>query len=144
VLHEGEPAVFFLRSYVSLAGLGGVLLGAPFRAARIRVGPDGVECPGAGVAVRIRAGGPAEPGEPAEHELGLFESAGLRAFRVQRSPADWHAAKPDGEWRADVLLSLGFETTGPPRLWYAAGGPAFELEVPPRKVAPAAGRQAKN
>jgi Uncharacterized conserved protein (COG2071) len=133
VRHEGEPAVFFLRSYVSLAGLGGVLFGAPFRAARIRIRPDRVECPGAGVSLHLRAGGPVEPGELAEHELGLFESAGLRAFRVRRGSADWRTAEPVGDWRADALLSFGFELPGPPRLCCASGA-AFELELPPSKV----------
>lgn len=127
-------AVFFLRSYVSLGGVPGVLFGAPLRVARLRIGPDRVECPGAGVALRFRTGGPVEPGELSEHELGLFEAAGLRSFRVRRGRADWRSAEAAAGWRADVLLSLGFGLRGPPQLAYAAGG-SFELDVPPRKAA---------
>jgi Uncharacterized conserved protein (COG2071) len=133
VHHEDGPAVFFLRSYVTLGGLAGTLFGAPFRAARIDVRRGRVECEGAGVSLAFAVGGPTDAGELGEHELGLFEAAGLRGFRIRRGPAEWRSAKPAEGWRADVLLALGFELAGPPRLCYASGA-SFELDLPPRKV----------
>jgi len=131
VAYAGEPAVYFLRSYVSLAGLGGALLGAPFRAARIRMRSGRVDVPAAGVLVPYALGGETEAGELAEHELGLFEAAGLRAFRVRRGDARWQRAEPAGRVRADVLLALGFDPDGPPAISYTRGA-SFETDVPAR------------
>jgi hypothetical protein len=126
---EGAPAVFFLRSYVTAGGLPGILLGAPFRAARIRVRPDRVHAPAAGVELAFRLGGPAEPGEVGGHETGLYEAGGLRCFRVERGPADWRAAEPLGPVRADALVALGFDVAGPPSVVYASGA-SFSTELP--------------
>ena len=133
VAFAGEPAVFFLRSYVSLAGLGGGLFGAPFRAARIRLRRGRVEAPGAGVSLAYRLAGPAEPGELGAHQLALYEAAGLRSFRIRRGPAEWNRGEPTARTRADVLLALGFEVTGEPEILYGRGA-SFELQVPPRSV----------
>jgi len=131
VEHEGRTAVFFLRSYVTAGGLGGILFGAPFKAARIRLARDRVEAPSAGVSLAFRLTGPTEPGELGRHEVGLYEAGGLREFTVERGPADWWTAEPTAPVRADVLLSLGFETAGEPTLVYASGA-SFATEVPSR------------
>lgn len=133
VEHEGEEAVFFLRSYVTLPALAGMLFAAPFRPARLRLRPGLVASPAAGVSIPYRLTGPADPGELGHHELGLFESRGLRAFRVERGPAEWNGAEPAGPIRADVLLALGFETRGEPALFHADQA-SFETELPPRRV----------
>jgi hypothetical protein len=134
------PGVFFLRSYVTPGGLGGILFGAPLRVARVRVEPGRVAMGGAGVDVRFRVTAPAEPGEIGRHELGLFEAAGLRAFRIERGAAEWRGAEPEGEPRADVLLALGFEVRGRPRIFYVSGA-SFETELPPRKIAASRSRR---
>lgn len=134
VMFEGEAAVYFLRSYVSLAGLGGALFGAPLRAARIRLRPGRVETPGAGVSLAYELAGPGAPGELGAHELALYEAAGLRSFRVLRGPAEWRRGEAAPDARADVLLSHGFEVSGDPRVFYGRGA-SFELDVPARKVA---------
>lgn len=133
VVFEDRLAVFFLRSYVTPGGIGGVLFGAPFRAARIRVTPGLVDVPGAGVRIRFAPGEPVEPGELGRHEVGLFEAAGLRAFRIEREPAVWRRAELAGEPRVDALLALGFDVGRPDSLRYATGG-AFALALPPRLV----------
>ncbi len=134
VRFEGAPAVFFLRSYVSLAGLGGALFGAPLRAARIRMRPGRVDAPGPGVSLAYEPAGPGEPGELGTHELGLYEAAGLRSFRVTRGPAEWQRADPSGDSRADVLAALGFGVPRRPSGVFYARDASFELDVPPRAV----------
>src|SRR6185312_7162674 len=58
VTWKGEPAVLFLASRVTLAGLPGLLFGAPYRSARLRVKPGQIRAPGLGVELRYRQGGP--------------------------------------------------------------------------------------
>ncbi len=127
---DGEAAVLFLRSYVTVGGLPGILLGAPFRAARIRMREGSVRAPAAGVSLDFRVGGETDPGELGRHELGLYEAAGLKRVRVERGPAEWRRAEPAGEPRADGLLALGLDVTGPPRI-AVAGETWFETDVPP-------------
>ena len=132
VRYADEPAVYFLRSYVTPGGLGGALFGVPLRAARMRLRPGHADVPAAGFSLAYR---PAEPGEPPElgrHELGLFEAAGLRQFRIAREAAEWRRAEASGTPRADVLRSFGFEPAGAPDVYVATGG-SFVVEVPPRK-----------
>jgi uncharacterized protein YqjF (DUF2071 family) len=133
VHYEGRPAVYFLRSYVSLGGLGGALLGAPFRAARIRMRPGRVDVPAAGLSLAYTRGERADAGELGAHEVGLFEAAGLRAFRIKRGHAEWRRARPSRRARADVLLALGFAVEGDPEIAYAEGG-SFAFDVPARRV----------
>jgi Uncharacterized conserved protein (COG2071) len=133
VEHEGEPAVFFLRSLVTAGGLGGFLLGAPYRLAWLRVREGHVSAPGAGVRLRYRIGhAEATPGLLGRHELGIFEERGVKAFRVRRGPAEWRHAEPV-EARVDLLAALGFDVQGDPRLVYAAEA-SFDTEVPPRRL----------
>jgi uncharacterized protein DUF2071 len=118
VTWKDEPAVLFLASRVSPGGLPGLLLGAPYRSARLRIRPGEVRAPGLGVDIRYEAGGPAEPGELGRHELGIFEAGGLKAIRIQRGPAEWHAAQPAAPAGAHVLLGYGFDPRGEPELVY--------------------------
>jgi hypothetical protein len=134
VEHEGEPAVFFLRSLVTVAGLGGFFLGAPYRLAWLRVRPGGVSAPGLGVRLRYRIGhADATPGQLGRHEFGIFEERGLKAFRVRRGPAEWRHAELLDAPRLDLLAALGFDVAGDPRLVYAAEA-SFDTEVPPKKL----------
>jgi uncharacterized protein YqjF (DUF2071 family) len=132
---DGEPAVFFLAARVTPPGMAGALLGAPYRLARVRVRPGSVQASGLGVSVPYERRGPggAGPGALGRHELGIFEAAGLRAFRIRRGPAEWEEAVPSGRVRVDPLLALGFELTGPPSLLYARRA-SFDAELPPRRL----------
>ena len=133
VWFEDEPAVFFVRAHVTPPALPGVLLGAPYRPARLRFAPGAAEGPGLGISIRYRLEGRGEPGELGRHELGLFESGGLRGFRITRGPAAWERAVPLARPRADLLLALGFDVHEPVSLLYAASS-SFETDVPPRRV----------
>jgi hypothetical protein len=135
VEHDDEPAVFFLRSLVTAAGLGGFLLGAPYRLAWIRVRPGDLTAPGLGVRLRYEVGqAEATPGLLGRHELGIFEERGLRAFRVRRGPVEWRHATALATPRLDLLVALGFDVEGEPRLVYAPEA-SFEAEVPPQRLA---------
>jgi hypothetical protein len=134
VEHDGEPTVLFLRAYATAGGLAGILFGAPFRHARIHVEPGLVRAPGLGLRIRFRLGEPTDPGELGGHERGLFEAGGLRRFDVERGPAEWRAAEPDGEIEARVLAALGVDPAGPPNLLYATGA-AFVTSLPPSSSA---------
>jgi hypothetical protein len=133
VRFDGEPAVYFLRSYVSPGGLGGVLLGAPFRAARIRMRPGRADVPAAGLSLAYALGGRADAGEIGVHDVGLFEAAGLRRFRIERGAVEWRRATALEPVRADVLLALGFAVRGEPQLAHAQGG-SFAFDVPATRV----------
>ena len=134
VAYRGEPGVYFLRAFVTPAGMGAAFFGAPYRPARLRFDERSVEAPGLGLSLRYELGGPAEPGEVGRHELGLFEAAGLRSFRIRRGAADWRAAEPVEPPRADVLLAHGFRPEGELSVLYAEST-SFEADVPPRRVA---------
>lgn len=131
--HGGETRVFFRSLRVTAPGMGGALLGTPVRPARIRVRAGLVEAPGLGVRLLYEPRGRAEPSELVSHELGLFEAAGLRAFRVRRGEAAWDRAEPTGPFGADPLRALGFDVSAPPSLLYA-GQATFETELPARRV----------
>jgi hypothetical protein len=133
VTWKDEPAVLFLASRVTPAGLPGILLGAPYRSARLRVRPGQLRAPGLGVDIRYRPGGPADPGELGRHELGVLESGGLKAIRIKRAPADWQSAELAAPARAHVLLGYGFSPEGEPQLVYTAKT-SFETE-PVKKLA---------
>jgi hypothetical protein len=127
VTWKDEAAVLFLASRVTPGGLPGRLLGAPYRSARLRVRPGHVRAPGLGVDIRYEPGGAAEPGELGRHELGIFESGGLKAVRIQRGPAEWQTAQSAAPAVAHVLLGYGFDPRGEPELVYTPKT-SFETE----------------
>jgi hypothetical protein len=134
VVHEGEPAVFFLRSFVTAGGLPGFLLAAPYRLAWIRVRAGELSAPGQGVRLRYIVGhAEATPGLLGRHELGIFEERGLRSFRVRRGPAEWCHAEAAEEPQVDLLRAFGFDVEGEPRIVYAPEA-SFEADVPPRRL----------
>lgn len=133
VSYRGEPAVYFLRAYVTPPGMGAAFLGAPYRPARLRFSERRVEAPGLGVSLAYELGAPSLPGELGRHELGLFEAAGLRAFRIRRGSAEWRVGELEERPRADVLLAHGFPSAGDPSLLHAETT-SFEAEIPPRRV----------
>ena len=128
-----ETGVFFTALRVTLPGLGGAFFGFPVRPARLRVRPHLLEAPGLGVRIAFERQGPAEPSELGHHELGLFEAAGTRAFRIRRGEIEWERAEPTEPVRADPLLALGFGLERPPALLYAERA-SFEVELPPRRL----------
>jgi hypothetical protein len=117
---------------VTPLGMFGALVGAPYRPSLLRLREGFVSAPGLGFSLRYELRGEAQPGLLGRHELGFFEAAGLRAFRIQRGPASWHAAEPVGEVVSDVLLALGFDVREAPELVYAPET-SFETEVPARR-----------
>ena len=134
VSYRGEPAVYFLRAYVTPPGMGAAFFGAPYRPARIRFSDRRLAAPGLGLSLAYEPGVPTEPGELGRHELGLFEAAGLRAFRIRRGAAHWRAGEITEPARADVLLAHGFRPDADPAL-IVAEATSFEADVPPRRVA---------
>jgi hypothetical protein len=133
VTWKDESAVLFLASRVTPGGLPGLLFGAPYRSARLRVKPGRLSATGLGVDIRYRPGGPADPGELGRHELGIFESGDLKAIRIRRGPAEWQSAELASPATAQVLLGYGFSPVGEPQLAYTAKT-SFETE-PAKKLA---------
>ena len=133
VEHEGELAVVFLLSRVTLPGMAAALLGAPYRPARLRFARGRADAPGLGVSIAYEPREASDPSPLTQHVLGLYEAAGLRAFRIRRGPAVWQRADLVGSVRADPLVALGFDVSAPPSLLYAERA-AFETELPPRRV----------
>lgn len=133
VTWRDQPAVFFLAARVTPPGLGGILVGAPYRPARLRFRPGLAEAPGLGLSLSYRPDGPGDPGALGAHELGIFEAAGLRAFRIRRGETLWQRAVPNGPVRADLLTAHGFDASAGPELYYAERA-SFEAEVPPRRL----------
>ena len=115
-----EPAVFFLGSRVTVGGLPGRLLGAPYRQARLRVRQGLVRAPGLGVSIRFGVGQEVDPGSLGRHELGLVENDGLRSFRIRRGEAEWRRGDLSEPAHADFLVALGLEPRGEPELVYTA------------------------
>lgn len=130
---KGEVGVFLLDARVFPLGVPAQLLGFPFRTSRLRIRRGRVDAPGLGVRIRYELGGKIDPGGLGRHELGLFDSAGLRAFRVRRGPCRWRSAVPTEPVRADPLLALGFDPGEPDSLIHAEGA-VFELDGRPRAV----------
>ena len=111
----------------------GLRSSAPYRPARLRVSPGRVEAPGVGLSLAYEPGAPAQPAGLGRHELGLFEAAGLRAFRIRRGEAGWRSAELVARPRADVLLAHGFSPPRRPSLLYAEAT-SFEADIPPRRI----------
>jgi uncharacterized protein YqjF (DUF2071 family) len=133
VRHGEETAVVFLALRVTTLGMGGAFLGFPVRLARARVRDGRVDAGGFGVSLAYERRGPAEPSELGAHELGIFEAAGVRAFRIRRGEASWERGEAVGPVRAEPLLALGFAVDGPPEIRYVART-SFEVDLPPRKL----------
>jgi hypothetical protein len=131
---KDEPAVFFVSARVTPFGLGGALFGAPFRPARLRFRRGRADAPGLGFSIRYVTAGPGHPQALGGHELGIFEAAGLRSFRIQRGEALWEDAVATEPATADVLLALGFDVHADPALLYAERA-SFDATLPPRKRA---------
>jgi hypothetical protein len=129
VTWEDEPAVHFLAARVTPGGYGGVLLGAPYKLARLRARPGVIRAPGLGLSLRYRPAEAADPGEIGRHELGIFESGGVRSIRITRGEAHWQAAELLEPPRADILLGYGFVPRGEPDLLYTARV-SFETDPP--------------
>jgi hypothetical protein len=133
VTWKDEPAVLFLASRVTPGGLPGLLFGAPYRSARLRVKPGRLRAPGLGVDIRYRPDDPVDPGELGRHELGIFESGDLKAIRIRRGNAEWQSAVLTAPATAHALLGYGFSPVGEPKLVYTAKT-SFETE-PAKKLA---------
>jgi hypothetical protein len=132
--HKDEPAVFFVSTRVTPFGMGGALFGAPYRPARLRFRRGRADAPGLGISIRYLTAGPGHPQALGGHELGIFEAAGVRAFRIRRGEALWEDAVPTEPARVELLLALGFDVRGDPALMYAERA-SFEAQLPPRKLA---------
>jgi Uncharacterized conserved protein (COG2071) len=132
--YEDEPAVFFVSARVTLFGMGGALFGAPYRPARLRFRRGRADAPGLGMSIRYLTGGPGYPRALGGHELGIFEAAGLRTFRIRRGEALWEDAVPTEPARVELLLALGFDIRDDPALLYAERA-SFEADLPPQKIA---------
>jgi hypothetical protein len=128
-----ETAVFFRTVRVTPPGLGGALLGVPVRPSRLRVREGLVEAPGLGLRLAYARRGPADPGGLARHELGLFEAAGVKGFRVIRGEAAWERAELVETPQAEPLLALGFEVAEPVSAFYAESA-SFDAELPARAL----------
>jgi hypothetical protein len=131
---ESEPAVFFISARVTPFGMGGAFFGAPYRPARLRFRRGRADAPGLGMSIRYLTAGPGYPQALGGHELGIFEAAGLRTFRIQRGEALWEDAVPTEPARAELLLALGFDVRDDPALLYAERA-SFEAQLPPQKLA---------
>jgi hypothetical protein len=139
VEHDGEEAVYFLVTRVTLPGLAGVLLGAPFAPSRISVERGRVEAPGLGISLRYRVGDETDPGPIGRHELGIFGRTRLRTIRISRGPAVWHRGELTGSTRADPLVVYGFDPSEPAEVLYTErallelDGRANRLRVPAQR-----------
>jgi hypothetical protein len=133
VEHQGEDAVYFLVTRVTLPGLVGVLMGAPFAPSRIAVERGRVEAPGLGISVRYRVGDETDPGPIGRHELGIFGRSRLRTIRITRGPAFWHRGELESPRRADPLQVYGLDPNDPAQVLYSANAP-LELEGLPTRL----------
>jgi uncharacterized protein DUF2071 len=132
--HKSESAVFFVSARVTPFGIGGAFFGAPYRPARLRIRRGRADAPGLGMSIRYLTAGPGYPQALGGHELGIFEAAGLRTFRIRRGEALWEDAVPTEPARVELLLALGFDVREDPVLLYAERA-SFEADVPPQKLA---------
>lgn len=108
VEHAGEQAVYFLVTRVTLPGLVGVLMGAPFAPSRISVARGEVDAPGLGVSLRYEVGEETDPGPIGRHEVGIYGKSRLKAIRIRRDPAIWRRGALKAPVRVDPLVVYGF------------------------------------
>jgi hypothetical protein len=109
VEHEGEQGVYFLVTRVTVPGLVGVLMGAPFAPSRISVARGSIEAPGLGISMRYEVGEEADPGPVGRHELGIYGRSRLKTIRIGREPAVWHRAALAEPVRVDPLVVYGLD-----------------------------------
>jgi hypothetical protein len=133
VAHEGEQAVYFLATRVTVPGLVGVLMGAPFAPSRIAVKRGAVEAAGLGVSLRYELGEEADPGPIGRHELGIFGRSRLRTIRIRRAPAVWRRGRLLPPARVDPLVVYGLEPDAPADVVYAESA-LLELEQRPSRL----------
>ena len=131
-LLDGQPAVLFLHSWVTVPGIVVAFAGGPVGTARIRSETGRLDAPGVGIHMTYSLGEPIETGLLGRIKLGLHRRGRLRAFAVSRGRADWLAAEPL-EVRADPLLSLGLDPTARPSLLYAPKA-TLRIDARPRPV----------
>ena len=131
--HAGEQAVYFLVTRVTLPGLIGVLMGAPFAPSRITVKRGSVEARGLGVSLRYDVGDETDPGAIGGHTLGIYGRARLKTFRIRRSPTEWRKSELHAPVRVDPLVVYGFSPDEPAEGLYAERA-LLELESGPGKL----------
>jgi hypothetical protein len=137
---DEEAAVFLLSMRVTVGGLGGVLFGAPYRPATMRVRPGLARARGLGLSVHYRvtdAAGdaPALGSRAAGSEaVAYYWAAGLRRVPSDHDPFDWREVELEDEARVDPVLALGFDA-GPPDSVLYAERTGFRVTLPPEKVA---------
>jgi len=138
--HAGEQAVYFLVTRVTVPGLVGVLMGAPFAPSRISVAHGTVDAPGLGVSFRYEVGEETDPGPVGRHELGIYGKSRLKAFRIRRGPAVWRRAALDEPLRVDPLVVYGLEPDAQSADVVYADAALLELESRPERLRLPTGR----
>jgi len=135
-LYRDEPAVVFLRAYLTSMGFPAAVVGRPFGVVRGGVGPGSVEAPALGVRLRYQAQDPCDAGMLGRHELGIFQHRGrLHVFRIHRAPAEWRCAIPLEETVAGAVVAFGVDPRQAPNLLYAERA-SFTADLPPRRLPP--------
>jgi hypothetical protein len=127
VEHEGEQAVYFLVTRVTVPGLVGVLMGAPFAPSRIAVQRGLVEAPGLGISLRYEVGEETDPGPLGRHELGIFGQSRLKTIRIRRDPTVWRRGRLLQPVRVDPLVVYGFQPDDQADVLYSEAA-VLELE----------------
>jgi hypothetical protein len=133
IRHEGEEAVYFLATRVTVPGLVGVVMGAPFAPSRIAVGRGTIEASGLGVSLRYHVGDETDPGPIGRHELGIYGRSTLKAIRIRREPAVWRRGRLERPIRADPLVVYRLEPDDEAQVLYAERA-VLELESRPGRL----------
>jgi len=139
VVRNGEPGVFFFSLRVTPFGLGGVLLGAPYRPSSIRIRPGEARARGLGLSFRYQAAGasaavPYAVGPTPLLTVAYYGAAGLRRVELAHETIHWRQAELLAEPRFEPVTALGFDV-GRPGSTVSAAQVAVKVELPPRKVA---------
>ena len=133
VEHEDEQAVYFLVTRVTVPGLVGVLMGAPFAPSRISVARGLVDAPGLGISMRYEVGGEVDPGPIGRHQLGIYGRSRLKTIRIRRDPAVWHQATLVEPLRVDPLAVYGLDVGVDADVLYCDAA-VLELEGRPSRL----------
>ena len=135
VEHAGEQAVYFLVTRVTLPGLVGVLMGAPFAPSRISVKRGSGRSAWPRSLASLRRG----RGDRSRRDRGPrardLRAARLKTFRIRRGPAVWRRAALDAPVRADPLVVYGFEPDAQGADVVYADAALLELESRPERIA---------